>query len=104
MAERLRWQVDSLENWRAIIKQMPAIEFPRGWKVKVIPPFAGAVARFLVCKGDREISVYLDWFSRLGCCTAPYWEAYPIGDDTERFDLQDTAGLVAAIRKELARK
>jgi hypothetical protein len=45
--------------------------------------------------------VYLDTQDVLGYYGSPYWEAYPIGEDTGRFDITDSEGLIAAIVEEL---
>lgn len=102
-----RIKLENAEGWRELCDQIPAIQFRPEWRVKVIPPFGGAVARFLVAVGEgesmREVSVYLDTFSRLGLYgrlsskdPVPYWEMYD-GNETQRFALEDAAGLQAAI-------
>lgn len=86
------------------IGKLPYINFKSHWNVKVIPPFAGAVIRFLVSYGDREVSVYMDGYNILGFyyndddIKEPYWEIYPtLYDDTERFALNDVKGLIEGI-------
>lgn len=103
MASSERYSVEKNEDWRRWVKEVPVITFKSGWEVRIIPPFAGAMARFLVsCPGtDEEISVYLDCHDALGYMGYPYWEAYPIDGDTARFDMADTVGLVECIDKEL---
>jgi hypothetical protein len=90
------------EDWRGWIEKIPAVTFDPEWAVKVIPPFGGAMARFVVLSGPHRISVYLDVNESLGLWGGePYWEAYPIADDVARFSLNDTDGLMAAIRAEV---
>lgn len=95
---------------RRHVLDVPWITLPPGYSFKVTFPFAGAAARFRVCKTDKpdnDVSVYLDtqhvlgYFGMPGEKPAPYWEAYPIGDDTARFPLEDTKGLVDAIIEHL---
>ena len=96
-----RYTVEAEEGWRDWINKIPAITFDPEWSVKVIPPFGGAMVRFIVISGPHRISVYLDCNNALGFMNAPYWEAYPIADDTARFSLDDVDGLLAAIRAEI---
>lgn len=78
--------------------KIPFIPFKQGWLIKVIPPFAGAVARFLVSKdGKKYVSVYLDCYSQLGICNYPYWELFPYDGDTFRCDMNEVDRLVEAI-------
>ena len=48
MANIDRYKIEAEEKWREWSGKVPAIKFDAGWCVKVIPPFAGAMARFLV--------------------------------------------------------
>lgn len=83
------------------ITAIPAIKFNPKWQVRIIPPMGGAVVRFLVLFGGKQVSVYLDCYKALGACDHPYWEAYPINDDTGRFDIHDIDSLIESINKEL---
>lgn len=88
-------------------EQVPWLTLPAGYSFKATFPFAGAAARFRVCKADqpgRSISVYLDTKDVLGCVGEPYWEAYPIKGDTERFLLCEGEQLIAAVVAELERE
>jgi len=76
-----RQKVESTEEWMKWVEEIPAISFKEEWKVKIIPPFAGAIARFHVGNGDRDVSVYLDCCNKLGYFGEPYWEIYPYKDD-----------------------
>lgn len=82
--------------------QMPALQFPSDWRVKIIPPFGGVLIRFTV-EGPRDwISVYLDACEALGSMGEPYWEMYPNPEgDAERFLLNETTELFAAIQRAL---
>lgn len=84
-------------NW---CSKIPYLPFKQGWLIKIIPPFAGAVARFLVSKGDnveKYVSVYLDCYSQLGIHESPYWEVYPYNGDTFRCDMNEVNSLIDAI-------
>lgn len=86
------------------INELLWLTLPAGYSFKVTFPFCGAAARFLVCKADhpeRSVSVYLDTKDVLGCVGQPYWEAYPIKGDTERWLLGESDELIAAIVAEL---
>ena len=96
-----RFEIEQKEQWREKITQIPFIKFPKHWGISIIPPFGGAIARFLVKKPKgKEKSVYLDWFDRLGCCGSPYWEVYPYRGDVGRCDLNDTKELLRMIKDE----
>lgn len=82
--------------------KIPSIPFKRGWKIKIIPPFAGAVARFLVeANNNQHVSVYLDCYGMLGACDIPYWEVYPYDNDTFRCPMENVEELVEAISHSL---
>lgn len=89
---------------------IPYLRFKSDWRVQIIPPFGGAVARFYVSKGDKEVSVYLDRFDMLGYEGEPYWEAYQIkggGDDVDvdvdvdpvRFKMAEANELISHIEE-----
>lgn len=103
-AERQRWNIQEAEDWYEWVKRIPAIEFPTGWKVRMAPPFNGAMVRFRVSlDGEREheVSVYLDCFDRIGCFGAPYWEVYPYQEDVGRCAMEDTKSLLQMITEGL---
>lgn len=96
-AEKARWDVQDAEEWTRWLREIPTIQFPSYWFVRMSPPFNGAIVRFRVSlDGDREheASVYLDCYDRIGCFGAPYWEVYPYGDDVGRVAMTDVAGLM----------
>lgn len=98
-----RGLIESQEKWRDWAGKIPAIRFDSDWDVRVIPPFAGALARFWVGKGDKSVSVYFDGFSALGFMMddtgepIPYYEIYD-GCDTERFYMNETDEMMNRIR------
>jgi hypothetical protein len=101
-----RPQLERRENWRTIAGEMPYLRFPRDWEVAVVPPFGGAVARFWVRKGAAQVSVYADYYERLGCWSEPHWEIYPSAeDDNERFSIAtESDEMLKAITKSLAKQ
>lgn len=99
-----RYQIEADEDWRSICTQIPFLEFPWGWQIAIIPPFAGAVARFLVCEKKNpksRVSIYLDWFDNLGYVGEPYWEVHPVDGDCERCLLYEIDKLIKIIGKAL---
>ena len=93
-----RSKVESSEKWRELQADIPSLNFKPEWGIKIIPPFGGAVARFIIMK-DKEFvcSVYLDWYSVLGCMDKPYYELYPFEDDVKRYYLNETNVLLQDI-------
>ncbi len=89
-----------------MIKLIPFISFSERFEWMAIPPFGGAVTRFIVKKKNQEkkISVYLDCYDVLGCVGKPYWEAYPIEEDTFRCGINEIDELKKAIMEELEKK
>lgn len=84
--------------------KFPFLAFPAGYEICPMFPCVGAAARFRIRKtgGKEEISVYLDTKEVLGFYGGvPYWEAYPIGENNERFSLDDTESLISSIIEEL---
>ena len=93
-----RIEVESEEKWDTICKSVPALNFKEEWDVKVIPPFGGAVTRFQIEKDGKFLcSVYLDWYDKLGCYGAPYYELYPWESDIKRYALTEVNELMADI-------
>ena len=95
-----RSHVENNEKWRKWCKQAPWLQFPPELEVKIIPPFGGAMARFMVrfangTDEDRHISVYWDTLDRLGAMDKPYWECYPVKYKGEEGDYDDTARFAA---------
>jgi len=90
------FELEERDEWQRWMMEIPAIEFPAGWKIKMRPPMTGAIVRF----DANGISVYLDCYSRLGVVGEPYWEIHPSEDgDCERFLMHDVAGLLDGLRR-----
>lgn len=96
-----RCDVERSQDWRGWIEKMPYIKFDPTWEVKVIPPFAGALARFLVRYNGYVVSVYFDAYEQLGYMDGPYWEIHPVGGDVVRVLMNDVDGLLSAIAQSL---
>lgn len=96
-----RASLESQEKWGDIIKEIPSLKFKEHWEVKIIPPYAGAVARFTIYKNNKQVcSVYLDWHGNLGAVNVPYYELYPNEDDeTNRYLLNETEELLSDINR-----
>ena len=82
-----RYNVEKREEWRRWCEEIPELQFPSSWNVKIIPPFGGAMVRFII---NEKISVYLDCYDSLGFMGEPYWEIYPYCDDTWRCPMNNT--------------
>ena len=98
---RQRTELETSDEWRRWAETTPFIRFPPEWEVRIVPPYGGAIARFYVRYGDNQCSVYLDCYNRLGYFGAPYWEVYPIDNDTARVPMEDVPGLLELIRQSL---
>ena len=93
-------EIERILGYRDWVHKVPFIEFPEGWAISVIPPFAGAMCRFRAKVNDKIFSIYLDCHAMLGAVDSPYWEVYPVGDDVSRFDINDVEGLIECISRE----
>lgn len=95
-----RYKIEQADRWSEIIKEIPFIQFPADWKIRVIPPFGGLQARFQVqLPNGNEKSVYLDYYDRAGCMGSPYWEVYPVRGDCGRCfrdNVEELLELIAA--------
>lgn len=107
-AEIAAYKVAMLEKWREWGTKIPRLKFDADWEVAIIPPFGGALARFVVYKNGKYVSVYFDAYSRLGSMydendePIPYWECYPTSDgEAERFLLGEEEQLMKEMRKVL---
>lgn len=73
----------------------------KDWEVKIIPPFGGAIIRFLVANSRGWVSVYLDGYNMLGGVRGEaYWEVYD-GEDIERFKIGESEQMMARIEEKL---
>ena len=102
-----RYLLEEKEQWRSRwVKEIPYLQFDDDWKVKIIPPFAGALARFIVKKGDKTVSVYFDGYSKLGYMydrnnnPIPYFEIYPAPntEDVKRYYINKVDEMINDIR------
>lgn len=103
-----RSYIETKEEWRKWCDKIPTMKFDSDWNVKIIPPFAGALARFQISKNDNFVSVYFDAFSMLGYMydkagnPIPYYEVYD-GYDTWRYLLDETDKMMEWIRRVMNR-
>lgn len=98
-----RYAVEVGEKWKELWTSIPKLKFKEKWDVLIAPPFGGAVARLWIYYKDRAISVYLDWYDRLGCMNKPYYEIYPIegiqDKETQRFTLDQVDLMMKTINE-----
>lgn len=98
--EMKRYQIESEEEWRKTIKEIPTLNFKKEWNIRIIPPFGGAMARFVIEYNNKSISVYLDFYDRLGIVGQPYYEMYD-GTNTIRYYLNESDEMMNDIDKVL---
>lgn len=97
-----RHAIEEIYEWEKWQEEIPYLNFKPEWKVKVVPPFRGAIARFYVDYNDNFVSIYLDCYNELGYVGQPYWEIYPnYQNENERFYINETDELLEAIDKSL---
>ena len=102
------YNVSKKMEWSKWMGEIPYIEWPQGWLVKAVPPFAGAVIRYWVTKKNLKgnISVYLDCYNILGIYSfdklEPYWEIYPYDGDIYRCGMNETNELLKHIEEALS--
>lgn len=112
-----RSRVEADEEWRKWCKEAPWLQFPPELEVKILPPFNGAMARFMVrfagsSDESKHVSVYWDVHDSLGYELKPYWEIYPVkfknwledgedGFDTARFLMGEEPQMMVAIIRSL---
>lgn len=102
---QLAWDINfEAREWVSKIPYMKLMKLPADVEFKVIPPFGGAICRFMVKKGQRTISCYLDCYGSLGAESEPYWEIFPYNGDTYRCKLNDVDDLSKMIEEELNRE
>lgn len=93
------------ERW---MKELPFLTIPEGFRIKVVPPFHGAVIRFWIQKADavdmeNSVSVYFDSANVLGWMSEPYWEAYSIDGDCARYKVGEEDKMMEDIVRELSK-
>lgn len=102
-----RAQMEAEGGWQqlTLFDNLAWLRFPPGVEVAIIPPVTMAAARFRIRKiGDVDagVSVYLDSTDSLGSVGSVYWELYPNKEgDTERYLLEETEQLMAALSRAL---
>ncbi len=98
-----RAKLEERERWQEIVEKMPYFELREGWQIAVIPPTVGAVARFRIKQDKGHVSIYADWYEKLGYFGQPHWEIYPNKEgDNERFAINDTVDMIEAVALSLA--
>lgn len=99
--------IESHYEWRKWAQEIPYIKFPGNWEVKAIPPFGGAIIRYIIKhenSADNSISIYLDCYGELGVVDEPYWELYPdIDGQNWRCGMEDTEELLDRLHEILDR-
>ncbi|UFS81545.1 MULTISPECIES: hypothetical protein [Rhizobium] len=97
-----RIPLERKERWQELALSMPYIPVRGDWKVRILPPTMGAIARFHVMRGEAHVSIYYDEYCRLGGWNEGYWEIWPDADeDNARFGKDDADELADAIEKSL---
>lgn len=43
-----RYKIEETYEYKKWCKEIPALHFKNEWNVKIIPPFAGAIVRFII--------------------------------------------------------
>ena len=94
-----RSELEMMEKWDYWVDAIPSLQLKPEWKVKIIPPFSGAMARFWIHFDGMTTSVYLDTYDRLGSVGEPYWEVHPYDDDVYRVSMNDTDELIQRIEE-----
>ena len=97
-------KVEQMHDFRGWSHKLPAFHFDKEWDVKIIPPFAGAIIRFVIDYNGKHVSVYFDAYSELGWMydedeqPIPYFEYYD-GVDTHRYYLDESEQMMTDIRE-----
>lgn len=88
--------------YRRWVSQIPYIPFDPKWDVRAVPPWGGALVRYLIAFRGAKVSVFLDGDNSLGCGPEPaYWEVYPFQGDVFRCCIDETEVLASAIKESL---
>ncbi len=95
-----REQISQVQSYW--VDKIPYFKLPNNWSISVIPPFSDAICRFLIIRDDgRNFSIYLDCYGLLGYFRGePYWEVYQIGEDVERFPINEIEKVIKCIKDE----
>ena len=94
-------QYEDMMQFQEFSKKIPKLNFPEDWDITILPPFGGAMIRFVVTVKTAKVSVYLDCHDNLGVVGQPYWEMYPLQDDTFRCMMDDVESLFDAINQSI---
>jgi len=87
------------DKWKMAI---PFIKFPADWEVQIQPPYMCVMIRFVVRKGDKTVSVFLDCHGVHGTAGEPFWEMYSNRNGTETCLLRNTNELIGKIERHLS--
>lgn len=87
-----------LQEHRKWTRELPHFNFKKEWNVTIIPPFGGAVIRFLIDYNGKHISVYFDAYNELGCVGEPYFEYYD-GEECYRYLINESEMMMSDIEK-----
>lgn len=105
----MRSKVELNEKWKDWSRKIPPLHFEPEWNIAIIPPFAGALVRFVVSYNNKEVSVYFDGYSNLGYMynrndePLPYWEIYPDKYGmNKRYSMNETDKMMADIEEILS--
>lgn len=102
LEKQMEYEIEN--EFRKWADEIPFIKFPENCEVKIIPPFGGAITRFLLKRGENTTSIYLDCYDRLGIFGSPYYEVYPYNGDTYRCGIKETNDLLSAIEYSLTNR
>lgn len=96
-------ELTELAEWREWSEVIPYLQLDPRLELKVVPPFSGALIRFLVRNKETKevVSIYLDGYNLLGYYEKPYWEMYPYENDVFRCGIQEIDLLVENIEEVL---
>lgn len=103
--KKLSFLMDTIFEFdKKYLEEIPPINFPSNWSVKIIPPMHGSVSRFWIYdeKGEH-VSISLDGYRFINK-EPPSWECYPINGTFFKCNLQQTKKLIREIQKEFERR
>lgn len=87
------------DKWAA---KMPALNFPKAWNIKLIPPSRNKLQAFEISLKDQFVSVFLDGYGLHTERTAePVWKVVKENRQTTEVDMSNTSGLLQAITQAL---
>jgi hypothetical protein len=89
-------EYDHSQETRKWCKELPKFHFKKEWNVKIIPPFGGAIIRFMIDYKGKHVSVYFDVYERLGLEPVPYFEYFD-GENVHRYLLEESEEMMKDI-------